>query len=286
MVRYSKLPFRQLLQDYNLDLVYTPMILSDVFSSSSLARDSDFTTTSNESPLAVQLAAKNSKEAGDASEFLANYCDVIDINCGCPQKWAINEGIGGYLMSQPEIVREIVREVKNRSGMQCSIKIRVHKELSKTIEMVKRAESVGVAWITVHGRTVKQSSSEEVNYEAIKMVKEHATVPVFGNGNIFSLADADKMVENTKVDGVMSARGILNNPALFTNAPYTPMECVEKYVHKALEQGTNTFIFHHHLMYMLESTMSKAEKKSFNVLSSIPAILDHLEEHYGLECME
>lgn len=72
-----------------------------------------------------------------------------------------------------------------------------------TIELVKRAESVGVAWITVHGRTVKQRSNHPVNYEAIKLVKENLSIPVMANGDIFSLKDALDVREKTKVNGFL-----------------------------------------------------------------------------------
>lgn len=96
-----------------------------------------------------------------------------------------------------------------------------------TYEFVKRAEAVGVDFLTVHGRTRLQKSTEPVNFEGIKLVKESINVPVIANGSIFSLKDADEMYEKTGVDGVMSARGLLQNPALFAGYETTPWECVE-----------------------------------------------------------
>lgn len=100
----------------------------------------------------------------------------------------------------------------------------IHRE---TYEFVKRAESVCVDYITVHGRTRKQKSTEPVNFEGIKLVKESVSMPVFANGSIFSNADAEEMYDKTGVDGVMSARGLLQNPAFFSGYEYTPWECIE-----------------------------------------------------------
>ncbi|ORZ00254.1 hypothetical protein BCR43DRAFT_484903 [Syncephalastrum racemosum] len=283
MVRYSKLPFRELCLKYNVDICYTPMILADVFKNSDFARYSDFTTNQADDPVVIQFAASNGKDLADAAELAAPYVGGIDINCGCPQKWAFQEHIGSFLMTEPETVRDMIRQVKNRVNIPCSIKIRVHPDLRDTEEFVRRAESVGVDFLTVHGRTRKQRSTEPVNFDGIKLVKETASVPVIANGSIFSLQDADEMYERTGVNGVMSARGLLQNPALFAGYEQTPWECIEDYVRLALGYGTNTFIFHHHLMFMFEDIMSKAEKKSFNTLSSIPAILDHLESRWGLD---
>lgn len=79
----------------------------------------------------------------------------------------------------------------------------------------------------MHGRTRNQKSTEPVNFEGIKLVKESVSMPVFANGSIFSNADAEEMYEKTGVDGVMSARGLLQNPAFFSGYEYTPWECIE-----------------------------------------------------------
>ncbi|KAG7157502.1 tRNA-dihydrouridine(20a/20b) synthase [NAD(P)+]-like 3 [Homarus americanus] len=74
MVRYSKLAFRSLVRKYECDLCFTPMIISDCFIQSIRARHSDFTTCKEDALLVVQFS---------------NYCDGVDLNCGCPQRWAM-----------------------------------------------------------------------------------------------------------------------------------------------------------------------------------------------------
>ncbi|KNC98393.1 uncharacterized protein SPPG_06098 [Spizellomyces punctatus DAOM BR117] len=292
MVRYSKLPFRELVRNYDVDIAYTPMILADVYKHSKISRDTEFRTNRKDDPVVIQFAAHSAVDLADAAELAAPYVNGVDLNCGCPQKWAVHEKIGAHLMEDPELVRDMVRQVKARTSgiamadgepFPCSVKIRVHPDLKKTVEFVQRAESVGVDWITVHGRTRRQKSTEPVDLDAIKLVKEHATVPIFANGDVFSLQDADRIVEYTKTDGVMAARGLLENPALFAGHEYTPLECVERYVRLGIGYGSTHFIFHHHLMYMLDKSMSRAEKKTFNCLTSIPGILDYLETNYGLD---
>ncbi|GJJ67862.1 tRNA-dihydrouridine synthase 4 [Entomortierella parvispora] len=283
MVRYSKLPFRELVRRYNTDIVYTPMILANVFSASNFARDCEFSTNRQDDPVVIQFAASNGVDLANAAELAAPFVSGIDINCGCPQKWAIHEKLGSHLMSDPETVRDMIRMTKARVNVPCSIKIRIHKDLRETEEFVKRALSVGVDFITVHGRTKKMKSTEPVSLEGMKFVKEVSTVPVLANGDVFTMEDANRIVAATGVDGTMSARGILENPALYAGYEITPWECIEDYVDLALSYGTNAFIFHHHLMYMFERTMSNAERRTFNSLSSVPSIVDYLEENYGLD---
>jgi tRNA-dihydrouridine synthase len=97
----------------------------------------------------------------------------------------------------------------------------------ETYEFIKRAESVGVEYITVHGRTKTQKNTEPANLDAIRFVKESASVPIIANGGIFSMTDVEEIYAKTNVDGVMSARGLLRNPALFAGYEYTPWECIE-----------------------------------------------------------
>ncbi|PIA16614.1 FMN-linked oxidoreductase [Coemansia reversa NRRL 1564] len=284
MVRYSKGAFRELVRDYDVDIAYTPMILADVFKSSAFARQ-DYTTNNSDCPVVVQFAAHNPTDFAQAAELVAPYADGIDLNCGCPQKWAYKECIGAYLSERPEAVQDMLHAIKSAVNIPCSIKIRKHpSDMRKTVELVRRAEKMGVDWITVHGRTRHQKSTEPVDYEAIRLVKESVSIPVLANGGIFSISDADTMYYKTAVNGVMSARGLLQNPALFAGYAQTPLTSVEKYVNLALAYGTPFFILHHHLIFMLESVMSSVERKTFNCLSSTPAILDHLLFYYGIKC--
>ena len=108
-------------------------------------------------------------------------------------------------------------------------------------------------------------------------------MPVFANGDVFSLADAQDIVAKTGVDGVMGARGLLENPALFAGYDTTPFECLEEYIRLALAYGTNSFIFHNHVKFMLDRITSRQEKRSLNHLSSVAAVLDWLEDQYGIK---
>jgi len=131
MVRYSKLPFRQLCRDYAVDLTYTPMMLAKEFIRHPHARYTDFSTNSLDRPVIAQFAAKDSVTLSRAAEMVFPYVDGVDLNCGCPQTWACQEGIGAGLMKDPEAVRDMVRGVKGRIGnaLCVSTKIRIHTDL-------------------------------------------------------------------------------------------------------------------------------------------------------------
>ncbi|KAJ8778650.1 hypothetical protein J1605_013327 [Eschrichtius robustus] len=127
MVRYSKLAFRTLVRKYSCDLCYTPMIVAADFIRSIKARDSEFTTNQGDCPLIVQFAANDARILSDAARIVCPYANGIDINCGCPQRWALAEGYGACLINNPELVRDMVKQVRNQvenPRFSVSIKIR------------------------------------------------------------------------------------------------------------------------------------------------------------------
>jgi len=130
-----------------------------------------YRSRTDDRPLIVQFGAKTAHDLAVASQYVANDCDGIDINCGCPQRWAIQEGIGCALLTKPELVAGMVRDAKNASGLPVSIKIRIDNDTSKTVELARRAEAMGASWVTVHGRTSRMKSTHPVNYDAVKTVR-------------------------------------------------------------------------------------------------------------------
>ena len=82
--------------------------------------------------------------------------------------------------------------------------------------------------------------------------------------------------------GVMAARGILDNPAMYAGYSSTPVECVQDWVDIAMASGVTFTQFHHHLMHMLDGVTARTEKRVFNTLTSTPAVLEYLSENYGI----
>ncbi|XP_040400692.1 tRNA-dihydrouridine(20a/20b) synthase [NAD(P)+]-like isoform X3 [Cygnus olor] len=203
MVRYSKLAFRTLVRKYSCDLCYTPMIVAADFVRSAKARDSEFTTNKGDNPLIVQFAAKEAQVLCDAARIVCPFADGIDLNCGCPQRWAMAEGYGACLINKPELVQDMVRHVRNQIDnprFSVSIKIRIHEDLKRTVDLCQKAEATGVSWITVHGRNVEERH-QPVHYDAIKVIKESLSIPIVANGDIKTLKDAENVHHLTGADG-------------------------------------------------------------------------------------
>lgn len=284
MVRYSGLAFRCLVRKYGCDLAFTPMIVANSFIQSVKARDNDFLTNAYDRPLVVQFAASNTEDLTSAAKIIAPYSDGVDLNCGCPQRWALQEGYGAKLIRNPDLMADMISETRRQiadESFTISVKIRIHDNLRETVDMCQKVAAAGASWITVHGRTTEQRG-QPVNLEAIRLIRENIRIPVIANGDIRSLEDVDEVFQKTGVNGVMAARGILTNPAMFAGYDHTPAECVADWVNIATQLGTPFQTFHNHLIYMMESVTAKSEKRVFNSLSSTTSVIDYLQNNYGI----
>ncbi len=254
MVRYSKLPFRLLCKKWGADLTFTPMIIAESFVNSQAARDSDLSTCLEDRPVIAQFATKDPITFARAGQMVADYVQGVDLNCGCPQKWAMQDGIGAALSAQPQLVHDMVFETKKLvPNLPVSIKIRLQTDLRQTVELLRRAENAGVAWVTVHGRTAK-GQKDPVNSEAIKFIKSVAKVPIIFNGDVNSWQDMERFIAETGADGVMCARGALSNPAMFSGHEEVPAQCITDYARLALLYGGHFAIHSHHFTYALFCT--------------------------------
>jgi tRNA-dihydrouridine synthase 4 len=142
MVRYSKLPFRMLVREFGCDLAFTPMILADAFSASEACRNNEFTTNREDRPLIVQFAANKADDFVSAAKLVSPYSDGVDLNCGCPQRWAIQEGIGACLINKPEFIKDLVRRTKSEcsrddESFSVSVKIRIHDNIERTVDLCR-----------------------------------------------------------------------------------------------------------------------------------------------------
>lgn len=114
-----------------MDLCYTPMIMTDSFCRSEKARNNEFSTSIGDTPVIAQFAAKDSIEYLSAAEMLYPYVDGVDLNCGCPQHWAMSTGFGSAMLNTPETIHDMTSTLRRNfpSDFSISVKIRIQKPL-------------------------------------------------------------------------------------------------------------------------------------------------------------
>lgn len=263
------------------------MIISNSFCRSEKARSSEFSTNNQDTPLITQFASNNNVDILHGSQMVYNYCDGVDINCGCPQRWAMQDGYGSYLLKKPELIEDMIKTVRRNlpSNFSVSLKIRLlNKNLKDTLDFCRKMESLGPTFITIHGRTPAEKTSVAVDIEAVGEIKKSLSIPVIFNGDIQGLADAERTFEVTNCDGFMAARASLSNPALFQGLTKTPMSCVQDWLNISEAQNDNQSFqnFHHHLTFMMEKMLTKPEKVEFNDYTNKQQCLNFLEEKFQI----
>ena len=171
------------------------------------------------SPCSIQIFGHEPDIMAEAAAMLEKrfHPHMIDINMGCPVKKIVSNGEGSALMKTPELAEEIVKAVRSAITTPLSVKFRAgwDEKSKNAVDFACRIEKAGADMICVHGRTKSQMYNPGVDLDIIKDVKNAVSVPVLGNGDIYTAADALHMLEYTGCDGVMIARGAYGNPWIF-----------------------------------------------------------------------
>lgn len=219
MAGVTDMPFRILCREQGCGLVYSEMISAKgmYYKDEKSWKLADLDEA--EKPAAIQLFGSEPEILAYSAEKLnASDAAVIDINMGCPTPKITKNGEGSALMLKPDLAGEIINAVKSVSEKPITVKIRKgwDDEHVNAVEIALTAEKNGASAVAVHGRTREQFYSGKADWEIIKKVKEAVSIPVIGNGDIYSPADAVKMLEQTGCDAVMVARGAQGNPWIFS----------------------------------------------------------------------
>lgn len=160
---------------------------------------------------------------------------------------------------------------------------------SQTMDFIKTVQDAGVDFLTIHGRTKAQRSSEPVNTAALSILRSHVTVPLIANGDVSTVAIASSIAAETGVDGVMSARDLLANPGLFNGYDMCPWKVVEEFVNRVVRAPIPFKLVVHHLSQMTGSggggkpaLLGKEERGELMECRDLIEVIDFLDRIKGI----
>lgn len=216
MAGYTDAAFRILCKEYGCQHTTTEFVSAEAVTRGGEKTRRLAKVFPEERPASIQIFGSEPEKMAKAAHILENQCDTIDLNFGCPAPKVTRSMGGGALLDHPGKIKEIIEEVVSTCKKPVTAKMRLGvKSKENSLKIAKIIEKCGVQRLTVHARTLQEGYTGKADWDAIAKIKKELGIPVIGNGDVKDWASAQKMLEQTKVDGIAVGRASLGNPMVF-----------------------------------------------------------------------
>ena len=222
MAGVSESPFRRLCRKHGADVVVTEFLSAEGIRRENEATWGKLRFGPDERTIGVQIFGADPIAMGDAARLVSDVFqpDFIDINFGCPVKKVVKRNGGSGCLRDLNLVQGVIRAVAAATSLPVTVKIRSgwNEEMRDPVAIALRCQDAGARALTLHPRTRTQMYSGNARWDEIAAVVDALEIPVIGNGDIKTAADALRMREHTRCAGVMIARGSFGQPWIFAQA--------------------------------------------------------------------
>jgi len=219
---YSDQAMRLLVRRFGCPFTLADMMLAKSAANPRVLRKASFRPAADEHPVGAQILGRNpATMAKAASDLVTRGYDVIDLNFACPAPKVLRRGRGGALLSEPDIVIDSLKAVRDVVIVPVLMKLRIgvdHKpqSLDNFWEIVTRSIENGVDALVIHGRTVKERFRGKADWDLLAEVKSSfPDATIVGSGDIFDPHQTVDLMKRTGLDGFLVARGAIGNPWIF-----------------------------------------------------------------------
>jgi nifR3 family TIM-barrel protein len=221
---YSDRAMRVVARRFGAELAMAEVVLDQLILLKGKLRNRLLSIGDDDHPIGGQLMGAEPDQFGRAAAELVDHgYDLVDINFGCPVKKVLGRCRGGYLLTTPATALDIVKSVLDHVAGRRPVTLKMRRGFDDSaesernfFEILDGAFELGVASITVHGRTVKQRYVGPSNRDFIRRVKSHAGPrSILGSGDVYSAQDVVDLMRETGAEGAWIARGAIGNPFIF-----------------------------------------------------------------------
>ncbi len=283
---YTDSPYRRIAKNCGAAFTVTELISADGIIRGNRKTKELLRFTETERPLGIQLFGNNPEVMADAARRAEELKpDFIDINAGCSVRRVLGSGSGAALLSDPELLGRIAAGVVKSVSLPVSAKIRTGRDAGNKnyMEVVSILQNSGIAFIAVHGRTRTQGFKGEADWNAIAEIKAKSTVPVIGNGDIKTYAEAMERLKSSGCDAVMIGRAAVGNPWIFNGSGPAYGEITEQ-IKKHLDLMLDFYgergikLFRKHVVKYIKGMKDSARLRALLVNSNTrEEIVEHID---------